>query len=91
MVVLVLLFFSCQEKQKENHLTTSNDEYWINKWTEIEVMTHKYAAEKKWNDSINCFTISPNLDTTKIDSLLQHWSFHPEELRKTVDNLLNKK
>jgi len=47
MVVFVLLFFSCQEKQKENHLTTSNDEYWIDKWTEIEVMTHKYAAEKK--------------------------------------------
>ena len=53
------------------------------------------------NNVLNSFTYSSTstvnltndirLDTTKIDSLLQYWSFHPEELRKTVDNLLNKK
>lgn len=86
-----MLFFTCQEKQKESHLTVSNNDYWIDKWTEVEVMSHKYIAEKKWNDNFNCFVVSPNLDTTKIDSLLHYWSIHPNELEKIIETLISQK
>lgn len=84
----MLFFFQCSKDVgiQNNKVSTK----YIEHWTEIEVLSQKFTAEKKWNDTLKCFIIHDNLNVEQRDSILKYYSYHPEVLKIKIDSLINK-
>lgn len=63
----------------------------LEKWTETEVLSQKFSAERKWTDSIQCFSVKEDISRQEKHLLFLYWSKHPEVLKQKVDSLINGK
>ncbi|MCX7729004.1 MAG: hypothetical protein N2203_05995 [Bacteroidia bacterium] len=88
-VVHIFLLLSCRQKSEINH--PAFNETLLEKWVETEVLHQKYSSEKKYHDTITCIHYDDNLSSSKKDSIIRYWSEHPEVLKTSADNLINKK
>ena len=63
----------------------------LEKWTETEVLSQKFSAERKWTDSLRCFGVKGDISGQEKQVLFLYWSKHPEVLKQKVDSLINGK
>ncbi|GIV28420.1 MAG: hypothetical protein KatS3mg027_2234 [Bacteroidia bacterium] len=85
-ILFGILFYQCERKHYNENLASAKN---IEQWTEVEILSQKFTAEKKWNDTLNCFVVQDDLSIRQRDSILKYYSYYPEILKSKVDSLIN--
>jgi putative IMPACT (imprinted ancient) family translation regulator len=88
---IIFFLLKCADSKKSSSDSVfSNKIKLVEKWTEVEMLSQKYTAERKFNSAIPCISFRDSLSIQQKDSLLLYWSNYPEELKNIVDDLLSK-
>ncbi len=87
-LALILLSYKCIKE--ENHLSNQGTSRVIENWTELEVLSQKYLAERKFTDSLRCLQLTDSLTYQEKDSLIQYWSKNPDILMQSISKLIDK-
>lgn len=86
---MVVMAASC--KRQEENMADAHLISVVESWVQAEALHQKLSAEGKYKDSIRCLKISDGMSIPERDSLMSYWSEHPEDLKKALGILIDKK